>query len=468
MKLFNTLSDTIEELHISNNTIKIYLCGVTVYDNSHIGHARTIIVFDILRRFLLSKKIRVDFIQNFTDIDDKIINRANDEGLKFFEISERYIDNYFSDFDSLNVLRATSYPKVTEHIDDIINFINDLLKNNNAYLSLNGVFFRVKSFLDYGKLSKKPMESVESGARVEIDRSKNDPRDFALWKFFSSEPRWNSPWGPGRPGWHIECSVMASKYLGNNIDIHGGGQDLIFPHHENEIAQSESHSGLEFAKIWLHVGMVTINSEKMSKSLGNTIKISSLLSQYSPNVIRLFCMSSHYSKPLDYSPDVFVELKNKWKQVEISYFELLYRIRNKKRFEKIIDNETIYLRKEINDYFSDFESHLENDLNFSLAITTFYKFINKINQEVAKDKFNYETSLFVFEILTNFMYILGLKIIDIPDFEINEIENLIAMRNTLRTTGKYKESDIIRNKLLKLYNVELIDHKGYTVWKKNS
>lgn len=467
MKLFNTLTKKLEELQINNNTIKIYLCGVTVYDNSHIGHARTIIVFDVIRRLLLSKKINVEFIQNFTDIDDKIIDRANKEGLKYNDISEKFINNYFSDFDALNVLRATYYPRVTDHIDEIITFIKDLISKNNAYLALNGVFFRVSSFQKYGRLSNKPVESVEAGARIEIDNTKDDPRDFALWKFFSSKPSWNSPWGTGRPGWHIECSVMATKYLGNHIDIHGGGQDLIFPHHENEIAQSESYSGVEFAKIWVHIGMVTINSEKMSKSLGNTIKISDLLLKFSPNVIRLFCLSSHYSKPLNYSNDILSELENKWKQIEITYYELFYRIYNKNRFQEF-RNIMIDLRNELNNYYIEFEKHLENDLNFSLAMASFFKFINKVNNELSKNEFGYSVSLFIFDILCKFFFILGIKMIDISDKEINEIQNFINKRNDLRSLKKYKESDMIREVLLKKYNVDLIDHKGYTVWKKNN
>ena len=274
MKLFNTLTNKIEELYFLKNTVKIYLCGVTVYDDCHIGHARTIIVFDVLKRFFLSRNFNIMFIQNFTDVDDKIINKAGNEGTTYSIISEKYIKSYFNDFDTLNVLRASLYPKATEHIDDIIKFINGLIRKNKAYVGLNGVYFKVKSYPFYGKLSKKMNESLEAGARIEIDETKDDPRDFALWKFSSKEPNWDSPWGPGRPGWHIECSAMAVKYLDNSIDIHGGGQDLIFPHHENEIAESEGLYNTTFAKIWLHVGMVTIKSEKMSKSAGNTIKIS--------------------------------------------------------------------------------------------------------------------------------------------------------------------------------------------------
>ena len=247
MRLHNTLSNSIEYLHPVGGIVRMYVCGVTVYDHSHIGHARTIIFFDVLRRYLLFKRYKVKYVQNFTDIDDKIINRARKEGVRPEDIAKEYINRYFLDFDSLHVLRADNYPLATEHIEDIINFIDILLKKGYAYVSPNGVYFHVRSFDKYGKLSKKTIEELEAGSRIEVDPLKRDPLDFALWKFYSDQPNWTSPWGNGRPGWHIECSVMASKYLGISFDIHGGGSDLIFPHHENEIAQSESISKREMA-----------------------------------------------------------------------------------------------------------------------------------------------------------------------------------------------------------------------------
>ena len=250
MKLHDTLSNLEQKVDVSKK-VKIYLCGVTVYDESHIGHARTIIVFDVLRKYLESKDIEIEFVQNFTDVDDKIINRAKVENTSAENISVKYIDNYFKDFDGLNVKRATNYPKATEHIEDIIKFIEELIKKESAYTSKNGVYFSVSRFLEYGKLSKKKIDELQSGSRIEIDEEKKDPLDFAVWKFSDTEPTWNSPWGKGRPGWHIECSAMSIKFLGENFDIHGGGRDLIFPHHENEIAQSESCTGIQFAKIWI-------------------------------------------------------------------------------------------------------------------------------------------------------------------------------------------------------------------------
>ena len=294
IKIHDTLTNSKNELEI-NKKIRIYLCGVTVYDDSHIGHARTIIIFDTLRRFLESKKIHVELIQNFTDVDDKIIKRANDENVEPSIISDRFIKNYFDDFSRLNIKNATQYPKATEHIPDMINLIQNLIEKEFAYVAKNGVYFKVAKFTEYGKLSKKKTEDLESGARIEIDESKDSPLDFALWKFSETIPFWDSPWGKGRPGWHIECSAMSIKYLGENFDIHGGGRDLIFPHHENEIAQSESFTGKQFAKTWMHAGMITINGEKMSKSLGNIKSVNHVLTNWGPNVIRLFCMSGHLS-----------------------------------------------------------------------------------------------------------------------------------------------------------------------------
>ena len=322
MKIQDTLTANEKELDISKK-VRVYLCGVTVYDESHIGHARTIIVFDVLRRYLESKGTEVEFIQNFTDVDDKIILRAKRENMRASAISSRYIKNYHEDFDGLNVMRATKYPKATEHIQDMQNLIQDLVNKKIAYVSKNGVYFSVSKFPEYGKLSKKKIDDLMAGARVEVDEEKENALDFALWKFSNDDPSWESPWGRGRPGWHIECSTMSTKYLGENFEIHGGGRDLIFPHHENEIAQSESFTGANFAKIWMHVGMITIDGEKMSKSKGNIKSIKHVLENWGPNIIRLFCLSGHYSKPIDYSEDLLKENVVKWRQVESCYYEMI-------------------------------------------------------------------------------------------------------------------------------------------------
>ena len=468
MKLSNTLTKKLEEINTTDDEVKIYLCGVTVYDDCHIGHARTIIVFDVLRRFLEVQNAKVVFIQNFTDIDDKIITKASSEHTDAEKISQVYTESYFRDFDALNVMSATSYPKVTEHIPDIIDFIDKLIEKNKAYVGLNGIYFRVKSYSGYGKLSKKDKESIFSGARIEVDDSKDDPRDFVLWKFSSSKPTWDTPWVRGRPGWHIECSVMASKYLGVSIDIHGGGQDLIFPHHENEIAQSEGLFETQFSKLWMHVGMVTINSEKMSKSIGNTVKVSELLKEVGPNVIILFCISSHYTKPLDYTQDIINETKRRWDQISNTYYELEFRSRNSYIYETGNSVQRPLLN-ELTNYLSLFEEYLSNDLNFANAMTVFLKFVTRINNFFAVDNsVNIEFLNKTFGMLKKFMFITGLRIDQVSPEEIKEIDDLISKRNSLRSDKNYLDSDRIRLELFTRFNIDLLDHKGFTLWKKRS
>ena len=454
MNIQDTLSNTEQKLDNSEK-IKIYLCGVTVYDESHIGHARTIIVFDVLRKYLESKKQQVELIQNFTDVDDKIINRAKDEKVSAQEISKRYIDNYFRDFDKLNIQRATNYPKATEHIDDIIEFIKKLIEKGIAYVSENGVYFSVSKFPEYGKLSKKKIDELKSGSRIQIDETKKDPLDFAVWKFSDIEPTWDSPWGKGRPGWHIECSVMSMKYLGGNFDIHGGGRDLIFPHHENEIAQSEAHSDCKFAKIWMHVGMVTITGEKMSKSLGNTKSIKHVLENWGPNIIRLFCLSGHYSKVIDYSEEMLKENITKWRQVETCYFELIHANSNEQ--EDISDK--------IKNISLEFDKSLEDDLNTHLALSTFFQLVKETNRLAASEKLGIENSQIIMREFERISNILGLEIPKMKQEEKQEIDNLISNREKLREEKQFEKADQIRDELNEM-NIELIDHKGKTIWMK--
>ena len=455
MKILDTLSKNEKELDISSK-VRIYLCGVTVYDESHIGHARTIIIFDVLRRYLESMGIEVEFIQNFTDVDDKIINRAKRENVRASAISSRYIENYYNDFDDLNVLRATRYPKATEHIQDMQDLIQDLLKKNIAYVSKNGVYFSVSKFPQYGKLSKKKTDELLAGARVEVDQAKNDPLDFALWKFSEEDPSWDSPWGRGRPGWHIECSSMSIKYLGENFEIHGGGRDLIFPHHENEIAQSETYTSKPFAKIWMHVGMITINGEKMSKSKGNIKSIRHVLQNWGPNIIRLFCLSGHYSKPIDYSEELLLENITKWRQVESSYYEMKLSIGN---------SDTTKIENIISESKKEFDSALENDLNTHLALSAFFKFVNQINQLAASDSLTKsiaDVSLLYFEKMVN---IFGLILPKISEKEISIINDLIQNRELLRTQKKFQDADKIRDQISQM-GIVLIDHKNRTTWMK--
>jgi cysteinyl-tRNA synthetase len=455
MKIQDTLSKNEKELDTSSK-VRIYVCGVTVYDESHIGHARTIIVFDVLRRYLESKGIEVEFIQNFTDVDDKIINRAKRENIRTSAISSRYIDNYYNDFDDLNVLRATKYPKATEHIQDMQNLIQSLVDKNIAYTSKNGVYFSVSKFPQYGKLSKKKIDELLSGARVEIDEAKKDPLDFALWKFSNDDPSWESPWGRGRPGWHIECSVMSIKYLGENFEIHGGGRDLIFPHHENEIAQSESHTSQPYAKIWMHVGMITINGEKMSKSKGNTKTIRHVLENFGANIIRLFCLSGHYSKPIDYSEDLLQENITKWRQVESCYYEM-----NLAQG----DGSTDEIKKIISECQNEFDDALESDFNTHLALSAFFKFVNKINQLAASETITKSISALAIPTFEKMISILGLKIPNITKEEINSINEMIQKRESLRVEKKFQEADRIRDQISEM-GIELIDHKNRTTWMK--
>ena len=453
MRILDTLTKNEKELPATGK-IRIYVCGVTVYDESHIGHARTIIVFDVLRRYLESKGAWVEYIQNFTDVDDKIINRAKRENVRASAISSRYIDNYFDDFDRLNVLRATRYPKATEHIQDMLNFIKSLVDKKIAYISKNGVYFSVAKFPEYGKLSKKKIEELLSGARVEVDEAKKDPLDFALWKFSNEDPSWESPWGRGRPGWHIECSAMSIKYLGENFEIHGGGRDLIFPHHENEIAQSESYIPHQFAKIWMHVGMITIGGEKMSKSKGNIKTIKHVLENYGSNIIRIFCLSGHYSKPIDYSEDLLQENITKWRQIESCFYEMKLSFGN---------GPTEEITQTISDIQKELDNAFENDFNTHLALSAFFKFVNKINQLAASETLTKSISDVALPFFEKVMYIFGLKIPKITDEQIKEINDLIEQRKSYRAEKNFEDADKIREKISKM-GIELIDHKNKTSW----
>ncbi|MBT3574206.1 MAG: cysteine--tRNA ligase [Nitrosopumilus sp.] len=454
MKIHDTLSSVEQKLDTTKK-IKIYLCGVTVYDESHIGHARTIIVFDVLRKYLESKGIEIDLVQNFTDVDDKIINRANSENTTAEEISTKYIKNYFKDFDELNVKRATNYPKATEHIKEIIEFIEKLIKKQMAYPSKNGVYFSVSKFSEYGKLSKKKIDELQSGSRIEIDESKKDPLDFAIWKFSDIKPVWESPWGKGRPGWHIECSAMSIKYLGENFDIHGGGRDLIFPHHENEIAQSEACTNSQFAKIWMHVGMVTISGEKMSKSLGNTKSIKYVLNNWGPNIIRLFCLSGHYSKVIDYSEEMLKENLTKWRQVETCYYELIHT--NSENQTKITEN--------VKKIGTEFDNALEDDFNTHLALSSFFQLVKETNRLAAEEKLGKNDAKIIKKEFERMSIILGLSIPKMTEEEKQEIDDLILNREQMRKEKQFVEADKIRDKLNEM-NIELIDHKEKTIWMK--
>ncbi|MGI0004023.1 MAG: cysteine--tRNA ligase [Candidatus Nitrosotenuis sp.] len=455
MRIFDTL--TTQEKEVPTKNVGIYLCGVTVYDESHIGHARTIIIFDVLRRFLESKGQSVNFVQNFTDVDDKIINRANSENSSASEISEKYISHYFKDFDRLNIKRATAYPKATEHIADMTDLIKNLVDNGTAYISKNGVYYSVSKFSEYGKLSKKKTDDLISGARIEVDETKNDPLDFALWKFAQSDPKWPSPWGDGRPGWHIECSAMSLRYLGEEFEIHGGGRDLIFPHHENEIAQTEAFTKKPLAKIWMHVGMVTISGEKMSKSLGNIKSVKHVLDNWGPNIIRLFCLSGHYSKPIDYSEELLRENLIKWRQVETAYYEM------------IMSDGTEGPKDEASELVSEcraeFDSALECDFNASLAVNAFFKMVKGLNRIAASESMTKSIADLAIPEFERMLEVLGLQVQRVTNEENQSITDLIKKRDELRLQKQYQEADKIRDQISQM-NIVLLDHKDRTIWMK--
>ncbi|MDW0144457.1 MAG: cysteine--tRNA ligase [Nitrososphaeraceae archaeon] len=459
MKIYNKLSDTLEDIGTTeDNKIRMYVCGITVYDDCHIGHARTIVVFDILRRYLIHKGKELVYVQNFTDVDDKIINRAKLDGKSPDEISSKYIESYFEDFSKLNVLKADFYPKATDHIIEIINAIKILKEKNYTYTTLNGVYFKVRAFPNYGNLSKKQIDELEEGTRIEIDKLKEDPLDFALWKFSSDVPNWESPWGRGRPGWHIECSVMVSKFLGNEIEIHGGGTDLIFPHHENEIAQSETFNEKKLAKLWMHVGMITINSEKMSKSLRNMIVLKSALKKWGSNVLRLYLISSQYSKPMDYNYEILQESLQKWRQIE----HCIYELRTTKNVAENMDE----FEDKCNGFLNDFLSSLDSNLNTPLALTSFMKLVSYVNNLSSSEKLTIRMSDKALPIVDTIMDIIGIKLMEIDNDTKFKIEEMIDRRDNLRAEKKFQAADNLRKKIFELFDVELTDHSKYTSWKK--
>jgi len=386
MKVFNTLTGKKEELiPLNPPKVNIYVCGPTTYNYIHLGNARPLVVFDTLRRYLTYKGYQVRYVQNFTDIDDKIINRANQEGVDSLELAERYIGEYFADADALGIERADFYPRVSEHIEDIIKLIKVLMDKGFAYETEGDVYFRVNAFPDYGKLSGRSREDMLAGARIEVDRRKEDAADFAWWKKAKEgEPFWNSPWGKGRPGWHIECSTMSIKYLGETLDIHGGGADLIFPHHENEIAQSEAATGQAFSRYWMHNGFITVNKEKMSKSLGNFFILRDILQQYSGEVVRYYLIATHYRSPLDFDDTKLVESKKALGRLKTT-LTLIKEFKNDievKDFD--LDSECQNFLTTVEDYEKQFLQAMDDDLNTAKALSFLFEMSHLINSFLAQ------------------------------------------------------------------------------------
>jgi len=456
MKVYNTMTGKKEEfIPIDDKEIKIYVCGPTVYNYFHIGNARPFVVFDTLRRYLEFTGKNVKFVQNFTDVDDKIINRAKEEGLTAGEVSEKYIEEYFKDAKALNVKKATVHPKVTENIDDIIAFVKTLIDKGYAYEIDGDVYYSTRKFDEYGKLSNQDIEELEAGARINIEEKKKDPMDFALWKARKedSEIAWESPWGMGRPGWHIECSTMAKKYLGDTIDIHAGGQDLSFPHHENEIAQSEACNGATFANYWMHNGYITINNEKMSKSKGNFFTVRDILNEYDGEVIRFFLLSGHYRNPINFSDLLMEQAKAGLERITNLRDNLKYLAGLKKG--ELTAQEKEFLDS-LSKYQDEFVAAMEDDLNTADAITAIFEMVTAINTYIRNDC----SSAFAEEalkVLLKFSNVLGLLEADSKEEEISdEIKNLIEERQNARKEKNFARADEIRD-LLKEKGITLKD-----------
>ena len=454
MKLYNTLTRKQEILSINNNIINMYICGVTPYASSHIGHAMSSVVFDVLRRYLEFKGFNVNHIQNFTDIDDKMIQVASELGISTVELADNNIKSFLTEMDLLNNLRAKFYPRATEEIDKIIEIISNLISKDLAYHNKDGVYFRVDKVENYGKLSRRTLKDMISGSRVEVDENKENSMDFALWKSKKSgEPFWNSPWGDGRPGWHIECSAMSIKYLGNTIDIHGGGQDLIFPHHENEIVQSEAFTQeIPFSKFWLHNGLLRMGSDKMSKSVGNIVLIKDVLNKFSSNAVRMFILSSHYRSPLDYSEDNIMGKENSIKK--------LY---------KVLEHTGGVHSNEINDLLESrkqqFINAMDDDLNTPRAIATIFDLSKDLNQLINKN-IDITEGQILLNRLTN---VLGIELTNKnkesdKDLYLEPLMSILTdIRFELRNKKEFELADKIRSGLYDL-GINLEDNPKGTRW----
>ncbi len=447
MKVFNTLTRQKQELvPLTPGEFKIYACGPTVYNFIHIGNARPLCVFDVLRRYLEYRGNKVTFVQNFTDIDDKIIRRANEEGLTFKEISEKYIEEFWKDAKGMNIREASYHPKATENIDEIIQIVSTLIEKGFAYAVDGDVYFSTKKFHEYGKLSHQPLEDLEAGARINIGELKKEPMDFALWKNAKpGEPYWESPWGKGRPGWHIECSAMVRRYLGETIDIHCGGQDLIFPHHENEIAQSECCNGAPFANYWMHNGFITVDKVKMSKSLGNFFTVRDVAEKYGYEPIRLLMISCQYRSPINYSIDAIEQCK--------ASLERMYTCRNNLDFalQNAVDeggeNDSAIIAQ-INKRKAEFVDAMEDDLNTADAIGVLFELIRDLNTNVNDKTVSRTVAEYAISAFDELTDVLGLVYNrDKKGSLDDEIEALIEKRNAARKAKNWAEADRIRDEL---------------------
>ena len=470
MKLYNTLTRQKEDFKpINSGEVGIYSCGPTVYNYFHIGNARPFIIFDTLRKYLEYKQYKVKFVQNFTDIDDKMIKRSNEEGITVKQLADKYIAEYFIDAKGLGISEATVHPKATENMDAIIGMIQALEEKGYAYEVNGDVYFETRRIKNYGKLSHQNLEDLETGARVEVDERKREPMDFALWKAQKpGEPAWDSPWGKGRPGWHIECSAMARKYLGDTIDIHSGGQDLIFPHHENEIAQSEAATGKPFAGYWLHNGFINVNNEKMSKSAGNFFTVRDIAKQFDYEVIRFFMLSAHYRSPINFSPELLEQAKNGLERI----YKCMENLKHLKagaaagHKEPGAERADATLLERLGELEKKYSEAMDDDLNTADAISVLFEMVKEINTHVAgAPDTSGEVLSECIALLKKLGGVLGILLKE-EDGELDpEIEGLVSQRQQARKDKNWKLADEIRDKLKEM-GIILEDTPTGVKWKR--
>ena len=448
MKVFNTLTRKKEEfIPIEEGKVRMYSCGPTVYNYFHIGNARPFIMFDLLRRYLEYRGYEVKFVQNFTDIDDKVIKKANDEGTTYDQIADRYIKEYFVDAKGLHIKPATVHPKATENIDEIVDIVKTLVDKGYAYEAQGDVYFRTHAFAEYGKLSHQPLEELEAGARVDVREHKENPMDFALWKASKpGEPYWESPWGQGRPGWHIECSAMARKYLGETIDIHSGGIDLCFPHHENEIAQSECANGKPFAHYWMHNAFLNVDNQKMSKSLGNFFTVRDAAAAYGYDAIRFFMISAHYRTPVNYSRESLEMAQASLARINTTFANLRFLMQNGAAGE-MTEKESASAAG-FAGYRQKFCDAMDDDLNSADAVAVVFELVREINTVCAEKDVTRAYGQAAFDILKELCGVLDIGQIEEPAGSLDqEIEELIAQRQAARKAKNFAEADRIRDDL---------------------
>ena len=464
MKIYNTLTKKKEEfVPITPGKVGIYVCGPTVYNFIHIGNARPMIVFDTLRRYFEYKGMEVNYVSNFTDVDDKIIKKSIEEGVCAHEISERYIAECKKDMEGMNVKPATHHPKATEEIDGMIEMISTLIEKGYAYEKNGTVYFRTRECDGYGKLSKKNLDDLTAGIRIAVSDEKDDAMDFVLWKpKKEGEPFWTSPWGDGRPGWHIECSVMSKKYVGATIDIHAGGEDLVFPHHENEIAQSEAANGKEFSKYWMHNAFLNIDNRKMSKSLGNFFTVREISEQYDLQVLRFFMLSAHYRSPLNFSADLMEASKNGLERIVTAVANLKHLI-GATTVEAMTEEEKAAFEK-TNEFVAGFEKAMEDDFNTADAISSVFELVKYANT-TANGESSKEYLEGVLGLIVKLTDVLGLIVEKEEELLAEDIEKLIAERQAARKEKNFQRADEIRNELLEK-GIILEDTREGVKWRK--